>query len=124
MGWCTSQTAAEDSLIKNTEDSEWIYDWSETHRNQYDIQLYAKWEKEDPCAKGHKPQKIVTQATAGKDAKTVNVSKNKTTSKTISKLKAKKKYYVRIRSYKTVKVNGKSAKLYSSWSKVRNVKMK
>lgn len=260
VGWCTAPSASEDSLIKNTGDSEWMYDWSATHTGQYDIQLYAKWEKEDPCAKGHKSQKIVTQATAGKDgkivtkcsvcgknlsetvikkvsdirldstsyiydgkaktpsvsvkdsagktlkmntdytvtyatgrknvgnysvtiklkgnysgivqktftitpkstsiskltpggkkltvkwkkqetqttgyqiqyatssklkdAKTVTVSKNKTTSKTISKLKAKKKYYVRIRSYKTVKMNGKSVKLYSSWSRVRTGKTK
>ena len=259
-GWCASPSVSEDSLIKNTEDSEWIYDWSGTHTGQYDIQLHAKWEKEDPCAKGHKPQKIVTQATAGKDgkivtkcsvcgknlsetvikkasdirlsttsyiydgkaktpsvsvkdsagktlkmntdytvtyatgrknvgnysvtiklkgnyggtvkktftiqpkstsisklipgskkltikwkkqatqttgyqiqyatsskfkdAKNVTVSKNKTTSKTILKLKAKKKYYVRIRSYKTVKVNGKSMNLYSAWSRVRTGKTK
>lgn len=43
---------------------------------------------------------------------TVTVTKNSTTSKSISKLKAKKKYYVRVRTYKTV--NG--AKYYSSWS--------
>ena len=45
--------------------------------------------------------------------KTVTVNKNSTTKKTISKLKAKKKYYVRIRTYKTV---GKQ-KYYSDWSK-------
>ena len=52
--------------------------------------------------------------------KTVTVNKNSTTKKTISKLKAKKKYYVRIRTYKTVKVNGKSVKLYSAWSKAKS----
>lgn len=265
VGWCTSSSADDDSLIKNTGDSEWISDWMRDafdglHSSQYDIQLYAKWEKGDPCAKGHKPQENVTQATAQSDgkivtkcsvcgktlsetvikkasdirlsaasytynrkvktpqvtvkdsagktlklntdytvtyakgrknvgsyavtikfkgnysgtvekaftikpkptsiskltagrkkvtikwkkektqttgyqiqystsskfksAKTVTVSKNKTTSKTISKLKAKKKYYVRIRTYKTVKVNGKSTKIYSSWSKARSVKVK
>ena len=36
------------------------------------------------------------------------------------KLKSKKKYYVRIRTYRTV--SGK--KVYSSWSKVKNVKTK
>ena len=34
--------------------------------------------------------------------------RNKTTSKSVSKLSAKKKYYVRVRTYKTVKVNGLS----------------
>lgn len=57
-------------------------------------------------------------------AKTVTVSKYKTTGKTISKLKAKKKYYVRIRAYKTVKVKEQSVKIYSSWSKVRKIKVK
>ncbi len=47
-----------------------------------------------------------------KSAKTVNVKGNKTTSKSILKLKAKKKYYVRIRTYKTV--GGKN--YYSDWS--------
>ena len=48
-----------------------------------------------------------------KGAKTATITKNKTVSKAISKLKAKKKYYVRIRTYKTV---GKQ-KYYSDWSK-------
>ena len=259
-GWCTSPSAGDDSLIKNTGDCEWIDDWSVTHSDQYDIQVYAKWEKEDPCLKGHTPQENVTQATtdrdgkivtkcsvcdkmlsetvikkisdvklsddsyiyngkkktpqvvvkdsdgktlqrnkdyevayengrknvgnyvvtinfkgnysgteektftikpkatsisklkAGrkkitvkwkkqttqttgyqiqystsskfKDIKTVTITKNKTTSKTISNLKAKKKYYARIRTYKTVKQNGKSTKIYSSWSKAQSVKVK
>ena len=45
--------------------------------------------------------------------------KNKKTV-TVKKLKAKKKYYVRVRTYKTV--NGK--KVYSAWSKVKSVKIK
>ena len=52
--------------------------------------------------------------------KTVTIKKQKTTSITIKKLKAKKKYYVRVRTYKTV--NGK--KVYSAWSSVKNVKTK
>lgn len=52
-----------------------------------------------------------------KNAKTVTVTKNSTTSKTVSKLKEKKKYYVRLRAYKTV--NGK--KYYSSWCDKKSV---
>ncbi len=37
---------------------------------------------------------------------------------TFSKLAKGKKYYVRIRTYKTVKVNKKSTKIYSDWSAV------
>ena len=44
--------------------------------------------------------------------------------KAVKKLKAKKKYFVRIRTYKTKKVNGKSTKVYSSWSKSKTVKTK
>ena len=54
-----------------------------------------------------------------KDVKTVKVTKNSTTSKVIKGLTKNKKYYVRIRSYKTVsKVN-----YYSDWT-VKNIKIK
>ena len=53
-------------------------------------------------------------------AKTVTVKSYKTTSKTISKLTKKKKYYVRIRTYKTV--SGKT--YYSSWSGAKSVTIK
>ena len=55
-----------------------------------------------------------------KGKKTYTVKKAKTTKKTIKKLKSKKKYFVRIRAYKTV--NGK--KYYGSWSKAKSVKVK
>lgn len=54
--------------------------------------------------------------------KKANIKKAKTTSTTFKKLKKGKKYYVRIRSYKTVKVNGKSTKLTGAWSKVMTSK--
>ncbi len=56
--------------------------------------------------------------------KTVKGNKSKKPSLTVKNLKAKKTYYVRVRTYKTVKVNGKSTKVYSSWSKVKSVKTK
>ena len=42
----------------------------------------------------------------------------------VTKLKAKKKYYVRIRTYQTVKVGKKSTKIYASWSKAKTVTTK
>ena len=63
---------------------------------------------------------IATDKKFKKNKKTVTVKKQKTTKTTVKKLKAKKKYYVRIRTYKIV--NGK--KIYSSWSKVKSVKTK
>ena len=55
-----------------------------------------------------------------KSAKKVTIKKAKTTSATIKKLKAKKTYYVRVRTYKTVK--GK--KYYSGWSSCKKAKTK
>ena len=53
-------------------------------------------------------------------AKTKTVKGYKSTSKKITKLSAKKKYYVQVRTYKTV--SGKT--YYSSWSGVKSVKTK
>ena len=39
--------------------------------------------------------------------------------KTVSKLTVGKRYYVRVRSYKSVKVNGKTQKLYGTWSSAK-----
>ena len=53
-------------------------------------------------------------------AKKVTVTNHKTDKKTISKLSGKKKYYVRVRSYTTVK--GK--KYYGAWSSTKSVTTK
>ena len=63
---------------------------------------------------------VATDKKFKKNKKTVTVKKQKATKTTVKKLKAKKKYYVRVRTYKTV--NGK--KVYSSWSEVKSVKTK
>lgn len=55
-----------------------------------------------------------------KKSKTKTIKGAKKTSTTIKKLKSKKKYYVQVRTYKTV--NGK--KKYSSWSKKKTVRVK
>ena len=69
--------------------------------------------------KGYQIQ-VATDKKFKKNKKTVTIKKQKTTKTTVKKLKAKKKYYVRIRTYKIV--NGK--KVYSSWSKAKSVKTK
>ena len=79
----------------------------------------VKWKKQTKNTTGYQIQ-YSTDKNFKKNNKTVTVSKNSTTSKTISKLKAKKKYYVRVRTYKTV--SGK--KYYSSWSKSKTVTTK
>ena len=80
--------------------------------------VFVEWKKVSGV-KGYQVQ-VATDMKFKKNKKTATVKKQKTTKVTIKKLKAKKKYYVRIRTYKTVK--GK--KIYSSWSKVKTVKTK
>lgn len=41
---------------------------------------------------------------------------------TVKKLKSKKTYYVRIRTYKQIKINGKRMKIYSAWSDAKSVR--
>ncbi len=53
-------------------------------------------------------------------AKKVTITNNKTDTKTISKLSGKKKYYVRVRSYTTVK----GTKYYGAWSASKSVTTK
>lgn len=55
-----------------------------------------------------------------KNAKKITIKKCKTTSKKITKLKKGKKYYFRIRAYKT---QGKK-KVYGAWSNAKNIKVK
>jgi len=80
------------------------------------------WKKQTTQTTGYQVQ--YSTSSKFKSAKTVTISKNKTTSKSVSKLSAKKKYYVRVRTYKTVKIGGKSVKLYSGWSKAKSVTTK
>lgn len=80
-------------------------------------QMTVSWKK-DTKASGYE----ISYATNSKfkKAKKTTVKSYRSTSKTISKLSKGKTYYVRIRSYKTVK--GK--KIYSSYSTVKKVKIK
>lgn len=54
----------------------------------------------------------------------VTVSSNKAKNKQVTRLNSKKKYYVRICTYKNVKKNGKTTKICSDWSKAVSVKTK
>lgn len=79
----------------------------------------AKWKKQTKQTTGYELQ-YSTNKSFKKGNKTVKITKNKTVSKTVKKLNAKKKYYVRIRTYKTVK----GTKYCSSWSKAKTVTTK
>lgn len=84
--------------------------------------ITVRWKKVSTI-KGYQIQ-LATDKKFKKNKKTVTISKQKTTKTTVKKLKAKKKYYVRIRTYKNVKYQGKTIKVYSSWSKVKTIKTK
>ncbi|MBR6391856.1 MAG: fibronectin type III domain-containing protein [Eubacterium sp.] len=78
----------------------------------------VQWKKGASGVKGYQIQ--YSLKSSFKNSKTVTVKGVKTTKKAVSKLKAKKKYYVRVRTYKVV--NGK--KVTSNWSAKKAIKTK
>ena len=78
----------------------------------------VKWKKQATQTTGYQIQYSTTADF--KKATTVTVTKNTTLSKKITKLTAKKKYYVRVRTYKKV---GKT-NYYSAWSAKKTVTTK
>lgn len=83
----------------------------------------AIWKKQSKQTSGYQLQ-YSTNKKFAKSVKTSTISKNTTVKKTVKKLSAKKTYYVRVRTYKTVKVGKKSVKIYSGWSAAKKVKTK
>ncbi len=82
--------------------------------------LAVSW-KRDTSATGYEVW-CSTSKSFKKGLKKNNVKGNKVTSCQFSKLNVGKKYYVRLRSYKTVKENGKTIVLRSKWSSVKQSK--
>ena len=93
-----------------------------------------KGSKITKCAGYQKKIKVTWKKTSGidgyqiqyatrknfKNKKSIKIKANKKVTRVISKLKSGKTYYVRIRTYKTVK----KTKYYSPWSDVKSVKTK
>lgn len=69
---------------------------------------------------GYEVTYSTTKKFTKKTTKTVTVKKAKTKKTTLKKLKSGKKYYVKVRAYKTV--NGK--KIYGAYSSVKTIKVK
>lgn len=84
----------------------------------------VSWNRQASQISGYQIQYCAAKNFKGKTAKTITVKKNSAVRKDVSKLKAKKVYYIRIRTYKTVKVNGKNKELYSEWSGKKNIRTK
>jgi len=122
------------------EDLTKVYDTSKdsyTHSLKKTTYIYAGKPKEvsiSKLTKGKGSVKATWKKTAGVSGYQIQFATNKkftqnkksfklgssTTSKTATKLKRKRTYYVRIRSYKTV--NGKTE--YSKWSAIKSIKTK
>ncbi len=81
----------------------------------------VKWKRQGTQTTGYEIQYSTGSKFPKKSTKVTTVKNNRTTSRSITKLKAGKRYYVRIRAYKEVKVNGKKIKIYSGWSKIKAV---
>lgn len=84
--------------------------------------LVVKWAKQPTQTTGYQSQ-YSTSSTFAK-AKTVTIRKNATTSYALSNLQAKKKYYVRIRTYKQISKNNKTKNYFSGWSGIKSAATK
>lgn len=81
------------------------------------------WKKQTTQTTGYQIQ-YATDSKFTKNCKGVFVKGASSNYKSISKLYGKKRYYVRIRSYKTVKYGGKNINIYSGWSNYKYVTTK
>ena len=79
----------------------------------------AKWNKVAGSVTGYEIQ-LATNKAFTKNKKTVTVKGMNLTSKKVTGLKAKTKYWVKVRAYKTAG----GQKIYSSWSAVKTIKTK
>lgn len=82
--------------------------------------LLAKWKKQRTQTSGYEIQYSTSRKFAKGAAKKIRMNGNKKTSKMIPTRKSGKKYYARIRTYKTVWVQGRKRYFYSRWSKVKS----
>lgn len=79
--------------------------------------MKVTWNKSDKAA-GYQMQ-YCTDSKFRSGIKTITIKNNKTVARTISRLKRGKTYYVRVRSYGNIKLNGKTNVIYGSWSSVK-----
>ena len=83
-----------------------------------------KWKKQADQTTGYEIAYSTNKRFTEQTTRTQTINKSETTIKSITKLAARKKYFVKIRTYKTIKSGGKSEKIYSEWSKVKTVTTK
>ena len=80
--------------------------------------ISVKWKKQTKFVNGYQVQYALNKKF--KKAKKVTVAGKKKSKATVKRLKSGKRYYVRVRTYKTVK----GTKYYSLWSKTKAVKVR
>ena len=83
----------------------------------------VKWSKQTTQVTGYQVQ-YSTDKNFVKAVKNKKITKNSVVTKTVKNLKSKKVYYVRVRTYTTVKYNGEQMNLHSDWSKIKKVTVK
>ena len=81
----------------------------------------VNWKKKTVQTGGYQIQYSANSGFQGNSTHSVFVKKNTAVKKTVKNLKAGKKYYVRIRTYQTVKEDGKNIRIYSAWSRAARV---
>lgn len=86
--------------------------------------LAVKWKKQTAQVTGYEIAFSTSSKFTKKTTHSVTVSKNKTVSRTLLTLKPKKRYYVKIRTYKNVEADGELVRLCSSWSKEKSAATK
>lgn len=82
-------------------------------------QITLNWKK-DTTVSGYEIQYGTSSKFSKSQTKSLIISKNSTSSKTFTKLKSKKKYYARVRAYKTVD----GVRQFGAWSNKLSVKVK
>lgn len=82
----------------------------------------VKWAEKTARTSGYQIQYSTSAGYKGNSTRSVFVKNASVTKQTVKNLKAEKKYYVHIRTYKTVNTGGKSTKIYSAWSSACKVK--
>lgn len=84
--------------------------------------LKIKWKKQTKNVTGYQVQCSTSKKFTKKTTVKKTIKKAKTTTLTVKKLKAKKTYYVKVRTYYKDKATGKTT--YSKWSTVKKAKTK
>lgn len=80
-----------------------------------------KWKKQKKTLSGYEISYSTNRKFTKNTTRSVMTGKGIATSKSVSKLKTGQRYYVRIRAFRTLNVDGKQKRLYSAWSKSETV---